>query len=79
MLAESLKAPEPRAVSTEGIGTILTVKVKAQDCAAILTRGAEEQNQPGARGSGRMNSAANSAAALTIKVVSTPTATNKAH
>lgn len=42
MLAESLKAPEPRAVSTEGIGAFLTVKVKAQDCAAILTE-AEEQ------------------------------------
>jgi HD-like signal output (HDOD) protein len=37
MLAESLKAPEPRTVATEGINVFLTVKVQAEDCAAVLT------------------------------------------
>jgi HD-like signal output (HDOD) protein len=37
MLTQSLKTPEPRTVATEGINVYLTVNVKAEDCAAILT------------------------------------------
>jgi len=37
-----LKAPEPRAVATEGINVFLTVGVKAEDCDAILAE-AEKQ------------------------------------
>lgn len=37
ILAQSLKAPEPRTVATEGINVFLTVKVKSPDCTAILT------------------------------------------
>jgi HD-like signal output (HDOD) protein len=37
MLTEALKTPEPRTVATEAINVFLTVKVKAEDCAGILT------------------------------------------
>jgi HD-like signal output (HDOD) protein len=36
VLAEALKTPEPRVVSTDGVNAFLTVGVKADDCAAIL-------------------------------------------
>jgi HD-like signal output (HDOD) protein len=42
VLAEALKTPEPRVVATDGINAFLTVGVKAEDCAAILTE-AEKQ------------------------------------
>jgi HD-like signal output (HDOD) protein len=37
LLAEALQAPEPREVKTDGINVFLTVGVKAEDCAAILS------------------------------------------
>jgi len=37
MLAESLKTPEARTTATEETNAFLTVNVKAEDCAAILT------------------------------------------
>jgi HD-like signal output (HDOD) protein len=42
VLAEALNTPEPRVVATDGINAFLTVGVKAEDCAAILTE-AEKQ------------------------------------
>jgi HD-like signal output (HDOD) protein len=45
MLTESLQTPEPRTVATEGINVFLTVKVKAEDCAAILTEAEEQISQ----------------------------------
>jgi HD-like signal output (HDOD) protein len=42
VLAEALQAPEPRVVAIDGINAFLTVGVKAEDCAAILTE-AEKQ------------------------------------
>jgi len=42
LLAEALKAPEPRTVAIEGINPFLTVGVTAQDCASILS---EAENQ----------------------------------
>jgi HD-like signal output (HDOD) protein len=41
-LAKALKAPEPRAVATEGNNVFLTVHVKSEDCGAILAE-AERQ------------------------------------
>jgi HD-like signal output (HDOD) protein len=42
LLAEALKAPEPRVVATQGINSFQTVKVTAEDCPAILI---ETENQ----------------------------------
>jgi HD-like signal output (HDOD) protein len=42
VLAEALETPEPRVVATDGINAFLTVGVKPEDCAAILTE-AEKQ------------------------------------
>jgi HD-like signal output (HDOD) protein len=42
VLADALKAPEPRGAVTEGINAFQTVRVAAEDCAAIL---AEAENQ----------------------------------
>jgi len=42
VLAEALNTPEPRVVATDGVNAFLTVGVKAEDCAAILTE-AEKQ------------------------------------
>jgi HD-like signal output (HDOD) protein len=42
VLAEALTTPEPRVVATDGINAFLTVGVKAEDCATILTE-AESQ------------------------------------
>ena len=37
LIAEALQAPEPRTVETAGINVFLTVSVKAEDCADILS------------------------------------------
>jgi hypothetical protein len=42
LLAEALQAPEPRDVKTDGSNVFLTVGVKAENCAAILSE-AERQ------------------------------------
>jgi HD-like signal output (HDOD) protein len=42
LLADALQAPEPRTVKTDGISVFLTVRVKAEDCAGILSE-AERQ------------------------------------
>ena len=36
VLADALKTPEPRGAVTEGINAFQTVRVAAEDCAAIL-------------------------------------------
>jgi HD-like signal output (HDOD) protein len=37
LIAEAMRTPEPRTVKTDGIGVFLTVGIKAEDCAAILS------------------------------------------